>query len=93
MNAVTADEVREFIIGRYAEALESAGRDPEDVDDDLDLMNEGIIDSFGVIELITAVEQRFGIELDMSGIDPEKLTVIAPLSEYIAAAIQKTDAA
>lgn len=91
MNAITADEVREFIIGRYAEALESAGR--EDVDDDLDLMNEGIIDSFGVIELITAVEQRFGIELDMSGIDPEKLTVIAPLSEYIAAAIQKTDAA
>jgi acyl carrier protein len=55
-----------------------------DVPSSFDLLLEGVIDSFGVIELITQLEQRFGVEFDLDGLDVDDLTRVGPLSEYVA---------
>jgi acyl carrier protein len=79
----TPKDVREFILSLYREKFRSAG--VTEVPDDFDLVTRGIIDSMGVIELVTALEQEFGMELDLSGLDAEALAVVGPLARYVSA--------
>jgi acyl carrier protein len=63
--------------------LRDLGLSPETLADDLDLHEAGVIDSFGLIELIAEVEERFEIEIDFEHLDPEHLTRVGPLSRFI----------
>jgi len=56
-----------------------------EVPDDFDLVTGGVIDSMGVIELVSALEQEFGMELDLSGMGAEELAVVGPLARYVSA--------
>ena len=82
MNKPTPETVRSFLLSLYGERIKEAGH--ANVTDTFDLLLEGVIDSMGVLELIGALEKEYGIELDMSGMDTEKLTVIGPLAAYVA---------
>lgn len=83
MNPVTAADVRAFLLERYAEALAAAGSGDGAVPDDFDLLTEGVIDSFGILEMIGAMEEKFGLEIDFERIDPQDLTVIGPLTRFV----------
>ena len=76
MNRVSAADVRAFVI-------QSLGL-PADTPDDFDLLTRGVIDSFGVIELITDVNEHFELDIDFEELDPEGLTIIGPFSAYVA---------
>lgn len=85
MSVVTADGVKRFIISHFADAFKENNVGAGEVADDLDLMKRGVIDSIGVIYLISAIEEHFNIEeIDFEDMDAEKLTVIGPLCAYIA---------
>lgn len=43
---------------------------------DLDLLEEGLIDSLGIVELIVAIEDNFGITLSPSEFDKEDLATV-----------------
>jgi acyl carrier protein len=81
---VTAERVRGFIIRRYSSQLEGKGVSLANVPDDYDFLLQGVVDSFGVLELVGELEKEVGFELDMSGLDAEKITVLGPLSRYVA---------
>ncbi len=83
MSVVTSDEVRSFIIAHLGDAFKENGAATDQVKDDFDLLKMGIIDSIGFIGLISAVEDRFGIEIDFEDMDTDNLTVIGPMSRYI----------
>lgn len=83
MSSVTAADVRAFLLDRYSESLAANGVAGTDVSDDFDLLTEGVIDSFGILEMITGMEEHFGIEIDYEAIDPQDLTVIGPLSRFV----------
>ena len=83
MSAGSGEYVRSLILSRLEQSLLDAGLDPAMVDDDLDLLTGGVIDSLGVVELISAIEQQLGVELDLTELDPEQLTVLGPLSRFI----------
>ncbi len=85
MASVSADEVRSFILERFADELEEKGFSPEDVRDDFDLFNEGVIDSLGVVETVGAVEERFDLELDLDELDEEDMTIVGPLCRFVEA--------
>lgn len=85
MNRISADQVRSFVLSQLEESLVSKKLAPRDLPHDFDLLAQGVIDSFGLVELIAAVEEEFGIEVDFEDLDVEDLTVIGPLSQYIAA--------
>ena len=84
----SAEIVRAFILERVDEELAAVGLTPLQTPDDYDLLGEGIIDSFGILDLITAVEDRFGVSLDFEAIDPDVVTVVGPLSGYVATLIE-----
>ena len=81
----TADDVQQFILGRIDDPLRAKGLAPAEVPDSFDLLLEGLIDSFGVVELIGALEERYGLEFDFDELAPDDLTRIGPLSSYVAA--------
>jgi acyl carrier protein len=53
------------------------------VPDSFDLLTEGVIDSFGIVELIMRLEERYGFEIDFSELDVDNLTRIGPVSRYV----------
>lgn len=83
MTAPTLDDVRSFILAGVAEGLAAKQLDPDALPDSFDLLVEGVIDSFGILELVVQIEERFGAELDFAEIDPDELTRIGPLSRYV----------
>jgi acyl carrier protein len=83
-----ADTVRRFILERVEPELAADGLTSRETPDDYDLLAEGVIDSFGIVDLIGALEERFDVRLDFEGVDPDEITVIGPLSAYVASLIE-----
>ena len=83
MEPTSAQTVREAILDRVAEELAAKGLTPSDVPDSFDLLLEGVIDSFGVVELIMMLEERFGMAFDFDELPADDLTRIGALSEYV----------
>jgi acyl carrier protein len=79
----SAAEVRAYILASLATPLAAKGLDPHEVPDSFDLLIEGVIDSFGIVELVGQLEERFGFEIDFSDLDADDLTRIGPLSRYV----------
>jgi acyl carrier protein len=55
-----------------------------EIPDDFDFLLSGVIDSFGILEMISAIEDEFQIKLDLALLDAEDITRIGPLARYIA---------
>jgi acyl carrier protein len=95
MSGVSPAQVRAFVLETLAETLAECSIDPAGVPDDFDLLTSGVIDSFGVLEMISDVNDHFGLEIDFEELDPEGLTIIGRFSEYVAlmAGLQPKEAA
>jgi acyl carrier protein len=83
MNIPSVGDVRSLILNLLEPRLLEIGMVPENAPDDLDLLSEGIIDSMGILEIILAVEERFGTKVDFSDLPPEELTIIGPFCRYV----------
>ena len=84
MSEITAKRVRQFLLTRYAETIKGGGIDPADVPDSFDFLLNGVIESFGILEMISSIEDEFHIRLDLAALDAEQITILGPLSEYVA---------
>ena len=80
----TADDVQQFILGRIDDPLRAKGLAAAEVPGSFDLLLEGVIDSFGIVELIGTLEEQYGLEIDFDELAPDDLTRIGPLSSYVA---------
>ena len=84
MKDVTPDNVRGFLLTRYYEPIIAMQLSLTEIPDDFDLLLSGVIDSFGILEMIGAIEDEFRIQLDLALLDAEDITRIGPLARYIA---------
>jgi acyl carrier protein len=84
--SVSPQAVAAFIVAELDEPLREAGLDPRDVGDDFDLLTTDIVDSLGMMELIMALNERFALDVDFEGLDPEEFTVLGPLARHVAQA-------
>jgi acyl carrier protein len=75
----TADQVRKFIV----EDLGWHGS-PADLTDDLPLIEKGILDSLGLLSLVTHLENTLGIQVDDRDIVPTNLGTLRSIEEYVA---------
>lgn len=50
---------------------------------DESLIEAGVIDSTGVLELVAFLEERFGIAVDDADIEPENLDSLAAIARYV----------
>jgi acyl carrier protein len=84
MNKVTAGDVKDFLMTRYAESIKGLGFDPATLGEDFDFLLSGVVDSFGILEMVSSIEKQFEIELDLTNLDAEQMTILGPLSRYVA---------
>jgi acyl carrier protein len=84
MTEITPEQVRSFLLTKYAPSIKGVGLEPSEVQDDFDFLLAGVIDSFGVLEMVGSIEDEFRIRLDMDTLDAEQITVLGPLSHHVA---------
>lgn len=77
-----AEQARDLILERVAEQLAAIGLTSE-LPPSFDLLLEGVIDSFGVVELVLMLERNFNFEFDFDEIEADELTRVGPLTEYV----------
>lgn len=73
-------ELTGFIVANYL--FGDVTRTPRDDDP---LVEDGIIDSTGILELIEFLEERFGIEVSEAETVPQNLGTVASLIQFVTA--------
>ena len=78
------EQIRAFLQKYIVEKSMAGGKVPPEVlPDDYDLLLSGMIDSLGLLDLMTAIQDHCQREIDFEAIDPEQLTVVGPLCQYV----------
>jgi acyl carrier protein len=73
----TKTRVRQFITTNFYVA------DPAALADDASLLEQGIIDSTGVLEVVTFLEADFGLKVEDSEILPDNVDSISRITAFI----------
>jgi acyl carrier protein len=75
--------VREFIVRNYL-----FGRENRLGDDD-SFLEAGIIDSTGVLELVSFLEETFGIRIENEELIPDNLDSITKIARYVHSKVER----
>ena len=73
----TRDKIRDFIVENFL-----FGSD-DGLEDNISFLDEGIIDSTGILELVDFLEEEFGIAVEDEELVPENLDSIKNVTEYL----------
>jgi len=77
-------EIRAFLCDEIDRIAQEKGIDVPELDDGFNLLESGLVDSIGLLDLLTAVENRFSIQVDFSDLDPEEFTTLGGLAASLA---------
>lgn len=78
MSPTVTAKVREFMEDNFL-----FGDDDEQLDDNESLLERGLIDSTGVLQLVAFIETEFGIEMRDAEIVPENLDSVELIVRYV----------
>ncbi|MER7412783.1 MULTISPECIES: acyl carrier protein [Streptomyces] len=78
------ETIKQFIVEEFLPDVT-----PQQLADDHDLLSDGVIDSLGVLKLIAWVEDRFGLAVDDTDLDPDNFRSAASIDAFVAAAPQR----
>ena len=71
-------QIRDFVTSNFYVA------DPKALEDRTSLLDQGIIDSTGVLEVIMFIESTFGVTVEDSEMLPENLDSIERIAGFVA---------
>ena len=71
-------QIRDFVTSNFYVA------DPKSLDDRTSLLDQGIIDSTGVLEVIMFIESTFGVTVEDGEMLPENLDSIERIAAFVA---------
>lgn len=71
------DKIKNFIIENFLFG------EAEDLKDDTSFLEEGIIDSTGILELVNYLEEEFELSVDDEELIPENLDSINNVTSYL----------
>lgn len=82
------------VAGFLYEYLESSWKargypDLQSIPDTLDLFDSGILDSLGFVQTVTALQQQFHAEIDISDASMEEVSTFKPFCQFVEKAIQQ----
>jgi acyl carrier protein len=90
MSDATPAGIQTFVQGFLMEKLRNQGMDlPDYFSDQCDLLLSGIIDSMGLLELITAIQVHCEKEIDFDALDPELMTVVGQFCQFVSEQVIK----
>jgi len=87
MSSDTAARVRQFIQQNFYVS------DPARLGDDVSLVNEGIVDSTGMLEVLGFLEEQFSIKVLDAETVPANLETIGRITAFVGRKQQERDAA
>jgi acyl carrier protein len=76
-------ELRQFVISNFLLAEDDGG-----LADDASFVEQGIVDSTGVLELVSFLERRYAITLDDAELVPDNLDSIQNLTAFLERKLQ-----
>jgi acyl carrier protein len=79
-------EVRDFLKDNFPLAV-----DPASVPSGGSLIDLGVVDSTGVLEIVGFLESRFGFEIPVEEISPENLDTIDNITGYVQGKLASMD--
>lgn len=71
------EQIRAFLTSNFYVA------DPASLEDGVSLLERGIIDSTGVLEVIFFIEETFGLKVEDSEMLPDNLDSIDRIADYV----------
>jgi acyl carrier protein len=85
MSDLTPADVRMFLKNYLGQKVEAKKREAlEDLPDEYDLLVSGIIkDSIDFLDLLVAVQEFAGREIDFEILDPEEMSIVGPLCRFV----------
>ncbi len=73
------DDVQKKIVG----IIQQVSKQPVNVGPDENLFDSGLLDSFALPEMVSALETTFGIKVPDSDLTPRKFESIASIGRYV----------
>lgn len=73
----TKQQIRNFVTSNFYVA------DPAALQDEASLLDQGIIDSTGVLEVIFFIEENFGIKVEDGEMLPENLDSVERIASFV----------
>ena len=71
------DLIRSFVMQQFPAAKKRA------IDEKVPLLESGIVDSLGMLDLVSFLEKSFAIQLADDELTPENFATIASLAEFV----------
>lgn len=68
---------------RFLGTISRPGRRLDDIDQDANLVQAGLIDSLALLEIVTFLETEFGVDFADTGVDSGRLSTIPSLLDLI----------
>jgi len=68
--------------------VEEVAKKPVEVARNESLFESGVLDSFALVDLVSALEQGFGIKIPDSDLIPQRFESIARIEQYLATRLQ-----
>lgn len=72
------DQLREYIVTQFL-----YDQNNKALDQDVDLLNEGIVDSMGILQIVNFMEEKFGVRVADDEITPEIFRSLRTLTEFV----------
>ena len=72
------DAIKRFLIEEFLPDVNSS-----ELDVDHDLLGDGLIDSLGVLKLITWLEEKFSLTIGDAELDPDNFRSVAAIEQFI----------
>ena len=73
-------KIEEFIL---KEVCTNSGVKIQSISEDEPLIESGIVDSLGILMILSFLDEELGIDLSSDGIDPEKFVNIATICQMV----------
>jgi acyl carrier protein len=71
-------EIRQFIVDNFL-----YGRDDDTLGDEISFLGKGIIDSTGILELVSFIEEKYSISIDDGELIPDNFDSLNKLSTFV----------
>jgi acyl carrier protein len=69
--------IGDFVANLLQERWATKNTEKINIDEDLDLIQSGLLNSLEFIEFITCVEEKFNLEIDFGKYDPSEFTTFS----------------
>jgi acyl carrier protein len=90
VSATSPDDIRAFFTTFINKKLKERSQAPlNNLPDDYDLLLSGLLDSLAFVEMIATAGEHFTCQVDFEDLDPEKLTVVGPLCQFVSEQLQE----